>query len=335
MWQSRTVHSTRTLCNDCCRPKCSRPGCTMITEGLHWSQYPKTLEERNSWQCKTCRDEATHQCELCKKQLAEREYSSSMWQHRRISSRRTLCKDCSQPKCRNPDCSNLTEELHPMQLPKTLQERDNWHCLACRHHCDLCEKTCGRDEYSAPMWQNRQNPKRRTMCKNRCRPQCTRKECKTCRVCRNAGEDGAKACKRKMCTASIESLHWKHLPKTKEETNQWLCLQCRLIACHICGKELSKRIQKSRKNSNISSFMLCGYCQNVEESKRVHEKYTWNSPHHSSQAIKRTNTSKYYQEHARLQGTCAHDTVWSLEFVVTIYILCSKTKLFIFCFWNS
>ena len=196
MWHNKATTSQRILCNKCCLPK--------------------------------------HPCDLCGLDQTEEEYSESMWNHKAKDTQRTLCEKCCQPRCRNQDCRSPATRLHPKQFPKTLEERDNWHCLECRHPCDSCGEVSPKKAYSDSMWKNRVSSNQRTLCNDCCRPPCTRTQCKTCRICRNAGEGGAKVCRRRHCTASIDSLHWKQLPETREERNQWLCLQCRCVVCHVC-----------------------------------------------------------------------------------------------------
>ena len=272
VWHHKS--SRRTLCNKCCEPQCRNPDCKSQPEKVHWLNYPTTLEERDSWLCSACKQPDSHCCDLCTLRLPEACYTSSMWHNKNAASQRTLCNACCQPKCCNAECKSQTEKVHWLQYPKTLEERDDWHCFACRHPCDLCKEMLPKKAYTDSMWKHRVGSDQRTLCNDCCRPPCTRTQCKTCKICRNAGEGGEKVCRRRHCTEAIVSLHWKQLPRAREELNQWLCLQCRFIVCQICRKEITRSIQRSRKSSGAETFKPCGDCQNLEESKRVRQKYT-------------------------------------------------------------
>ncbi len=215
-----------------------------------------------------------HPCDLCGLQQTEEDFSESMWNHKAKTSQRTLCNRCCLPQCRNLDCNSKCDTLHWLQYPKTLEERDNWHCLDCRHPCDSCEEVLPKKSYSGSMWLHRLSATRSTLCNDCCRPPCTRLQCKTCTTCRNAGEGGAKVCRRRQCTEAIASLPSKQLPSTTEERKQWLCLQCRFVVCQVCKKGLTQSVQRSRKSSGAQTFKPCGDCQNLAESKRVRQKYT-------------------------------------------------------------
>lgn len=169
MWHDRAKPSTkRTLCKNCCRPKCQNPDCQTTTTISHHSEYPKTVEERDSWLCQVCSKRKTHPCSLCGIRQPQKNYSLSMWNNRCWKSRasnRVLCNDCRQPKCCNPDCTRRNERIHHKNYPRTLEERDKWYCRDCRHKCDLCGVQQPAANYTNSMWVRSNNPsKKRIIC---------------------------------------------------------------------------------------------------------------------------------------------------------------------------
>ena len=225
-------------------------------------------------------EKPTHPCYVCGLQQLAEAYSESMWHNKANHSRTTVCRSCCQPKTHPCDGCGLqqpqgeyTESMWNNKAKTTRGTLCNT-CLLPKHPCDLCGLQKPQGEYSKSMWHNKEQASRRTLCNDCCRPRCTRTSCKTCRTCRNAGEGGAKVCRRRHCTESIEGLNSKQLPETIEQRNQWLCLQCRTLVCQVCKKQLSQSIQRSRKSSGAQTFKPCGDCQNLAESKRVRQKYT-------------------------------------------------------------
>lgn len=154
MWHDRAKASTkRTLCKKCFQSKCTNPNCH-TTSSIHHSAYPRTPEERDNWLCRVCSKGKTYPCELCGIRQPQENYSVTMWNNRlwkKTAPARTLCNDCCQPKCGNPDCTQQHEKIHHKIYPQTLMECDNWYCEECKHNCDLCGEQQSADKYSNSM----------------------------------------------------------------------------------------------------------------------------------------------------------------------------------------
>lgn len=84
-----------------------------------------------------------------------------------------------------------------------------------------------------------------------------------------------KTTKRSRCTASIEALNPKQLPRTLSDVQEFLCLRCRYITCIRknaqgirCGKEMPKK-SKAKLPEHPKEQYVCGVCQNLDEAKKV------------------------------------------------------------------
>ena len=111
---------------------------------------PKTMEEVNHFVCLACSE---YECNLCGRSFPQTAYSSSMWQKRHLGTQRTLCLDCSRPRCtakhcktcrtcrsenctktiKRSHCSDDIVPLHPKHLPQTMQEVQEFLCSKCRY----------------------------------------------------------------------------------------------------------------------------------------------------------------------------------------------------------
>ena len=128
-----------------------------------------------------------------------------------------------------------------------------------------------KNEFSASMWDDKAKTGRRTLCKECCHPACTSRHCKTCRSCRNPA--CKKTTKRSHCTDEIQALHAKHLPRTLDEVQRFLCDNCKFITCmridslgNRCGKEMPKKAQ-ARLPQNPREEYICGTCQTLDAAK--------------------------------------------------------------------
>ena len=121
--------------------------------------------------CLECAGEATQdskECELCEQNKPRSEYTRGMWKNRDFSTRKTLCKVCCNPPCTakdcktcricrsvtctNSPCTNEVQALNPKQLPKTLEEVQQYICSGCgSHKCDVCGHTLPQQAYSSGM----------------------------------------------------------------------------------------------------------------------------------------------------------------------------------------
>ena len=299
MWHHRTDVTRGTLCRDCCRPKCTRvewktckecrdPSCdrgrTCIKkiERLHPKQLPTSLEQLQNWLCAACRQ----RCDLCREDLPISAYPAGMWKNRADVIRKTLCRDCCRPKCtqaqcqtckdcRDPrcdkgrKCSKKIESLHPKQLPTSLEQLQNWLCTACRQRCDLCREDLPMSAYPAGMWKHRADVTRKTLCRDCCRPKCTRAQCKTCKACRDPTCKGSRK-----CVKEIKSLNAKQLLMSLEQLDHWLCDTCKYIVCQSCAKDMSQKQQRRVKNASSKKLWTCGDCLSLQESQAALAKYT-------------------------------------------------------------
>ena len=286
MWHNRANTGQRTLCKDCCRPRCTAKNCPTCPhcrnedctnaqcseeiQALHPKMLPNTMCDVENYICSKCRHSLPlHPCDVCKKQKSPSEYTDSMWLHKSDATRKTLCKDCCRPRCtakncptcphcRNEDCTNAqcSEEiqaLHPKMLPNTMCDVENYICSKCRHSlplhpCDVCKKQKSPNEYTDSMWHNRSDTNRRTLCKDCCRPPCSAAHCRTCRTCRD--EACKNTTKRSRCTASLEQLHPKQLPQTLSDVQEFLC-SVTLLACEKTpmATDAGKRCQRKQKQN--------------------------------------------------------------------------------------
>ena len=128
-----------------------------------------------------------------------------------------------------------------------------------------------KNEFSASMWDDKAKTGRRTLCKECCHPACTSRHCKTCRSCRNPA--CKKTTKRSHCTDEIQALHAKHLPRTLDEVQRFLCDNCKFITCmridslgNRCGKEMPKKAQ-ARLPQNPREEYICGTCQTLDAAR--------------------------------------------------------------------
>ena len=226
----------------------------------------------------------THLCGLCKRDLPKEDFPVEMWHHRLEQGAR--CQDCCRPRCTNKQCetckfcrdetcnkqhcSKVIKSLNPKQFPRTVEERDQWLCLACRlFKCSLCKVAKSEKAYPASMWYNRNNKNQNILCFDCCRPACVWQSCKTCKICRK------ETCKRRnKCSETMESLNPRQHPPSIEERNQWLCYTCRYIVCQACRKkEMPRKQQRQVKNSTCKKLWTCGDCLTLAESKQTMLKY--------------------------------------------------------------
>ena len=106
---------------------------------------PTTIEDVQKYVCRNCR----HKCELCGVAKSEGEFPKSMWINRFHKNQRTLCRDCSRPRCtsqhcktcrtcRDPDCQKRKrcdseiKALHWKLLPRTMEDVLTYLCQPCR-----------------------------------------------------------------------------------------------------------------------------------------------------------------------------------------------------------
>ena len=129
------------------------------------------------------------------------------------------------------------------------------------HKCSLCKNSLPREAFLEQMWRHRNSHEQNAYCINCCHPKCTRKKCKTCKICRREDCDNKRKCKR-----AIASLHYKHFPNSIEESDQWSCRNCRLMICQSCGGRDMPRKAKQP--------WTCGGCKTLEISKELFRKYT-------------------------------------------------------------
>ena len=123
---------------------------------------------------RTCeREECT--CQLCGLSKTEKEFTESMWNNRSNErhSQRTLCFECSHPKCKVPECTTCEQcrnetcmiqfgtcsaqppVLHWRELPKSLEAVENFKCGKCMPRKLTCS-TCGsekiKDAFTESAW---------------------------------------------------------------------------------------------------------------------------------------------------------------------------------------
>ena len=99
---------------------------------------------------------------------------------------------------------------HPRLRPDTLEIVKNYKCGNCLQMCDICKQRKSARHFAASIWHHRFNQNRRLLCLECCRPKCTSRQCKTCKVCR------FEICKDAKCTKRIQPLHPTLLPKDLE-----------------------------------------------------------------------------------------------------------------------
>merc|ERR1711869_42370 len=103
------------------------------------------MEEVDKFVCRNCR----WRCAVCNEAKAKAEFPASMWHHRFDKDQRTLCFDCSKPRCtsqqcticptcRDPDCKarmkckNEIKPLNSKQLPQTMMYVQTYLCQTCQ-----------------------------------------------------------------------------------------------------------------------------------------------------------------------------------------------------------
>ena len=111
--------SRRSLCKACSHPKCSAPGCITCTicrdvqcragescsnepTALNPKQLPINLAEKNVFRCEAC---CLMRCKVCEETKHRSAFTASALNNLKTENQRSLCKDCSHPKCSAPGCT--------------------------------------------------------------------------------------------------------------------------------------------------------------------------------------------------------------------------------------
>ena len=131
----------------------------------------------------------------------------------------------------------VEEEWYTAYWEKIIAPGHGRLCIQCkgesqeeRFTCAVCRKAKPKVAFPHSMWHHRTDKDQRCLCLDCCRPRCTSQHCKTCPVCRDEG------CKNKNCAKAIQPLHWKLLPRTMQDVETYLCLNCRCeYECAVCG----------------------------------------------------------------------------------------------------
>mgnify|MGYP005667573461 FL=1 len=127
------------------------------------------------------------------------------------------------------------EEWYKAYWEKIVAPGDGRLCIQCtgereeeKFTCAVCGKAKPKAGFPDSMWKNRTNKDHRCLCFDCCRPRCTSQHCNTCPVCRD------EACKNKTCAKAIKPLNSKLLPRSMQDVETYLCLNCR-CKCAVCG----------------------------------------------------------------------------------------------------
>ena len=114
-------------------------------------------------------------------------------------------------------------------------------CKKCRNDlsdsfpCAVCKQLKPKEQFSSSVLHNRSDRPDSFRCIDCSRPQCTARDCTTCRICRD------EACNSVTCNGSILPLHVQELRllKTIEDVRKYVCANCR-HGCTICKKNKAK-----------------------------------------------------------------------------------------------
>ena len=146
-------------------------------------------------------------------------------------------------------------QLSSGEIPKSAADLGTFVCQNCRFPCAVCGVAKSKHDFPDAMWKHRHDTYTRTLCLLCSRPKCTSAQCSTCSVCRDP------MCKKRKCTGTVQSLHHKLLPQTKEDVDNYLCEGCRYITCK-CGRQL--RSAKARATARQSKVIwVCPDCHNI------------------------------------------------------------------------
>ena len=169
MWNNRAKVSLRTLCLQCCRPPCAGTdcktcricrdpacrdkNCVKSLSSLNVKELPKTIKDVQNFYCTACR----FPCDVCGETKGKDGYPPSMWQNRSKRTQRTLCFRCCRPPCssktcktcavcRDPNCKrrkcdSAIQPLNARNLPRSIDEVEQFLCATCRNITCQCGKT--------------------------------------------------------------------------------------------------------------------------------------------------------------------------------------------------
>ena len=143
-----------------------------------------------------------------------------------------------------------------------------------RFRCMDCELiacfVCGdqpRYAFSTSAVKNIQAQGQAVRCIDCSHPECSNRQCRTCRICRALTCRGGAA-----CAGVIRPLPPKQQPTSMDEKLQYRCERCRFPRCQRCLKEMP-RGTRSRFTESGKEAWTCGDCQTVEENQKVLAKY--------------------------------------------------------------
>ena len=156
MWKNRKANDRQTVCIQCesVAPTHTCNLCKVVQSREAFSESMWKHRHDQRILCKQCESVApTHTCDLCTVVQSREAFSESMWKHRHDDDQRTLCNNCSRPRCtakhcktcqvcrsetckkttKRSHCSDAIIPLHHEQLPKTMQEVHEFLCAKCRY----------------------------------------------------------------------------------------------------------------------------------------------------------------------------------------------------------
>ena len=252
-------------------------------------------------------------CPLCGLAKTEEKFTIGIWENRRKAERRTLCFECSHPKCTAPDCTTCVQcrndtcslevgtckekspILHWNDLPKTLAEVANFKCGKCMPRTLTC-RTCGTDKLKQAFTETRWN---RRFTQSAVCIACTPTDTHACHLCKIEKEQAAYTASswherlRKgreiLCT---DCLHPQCVAPACTT-----CTQCRNEKCKAragnCKKEPTA-LEKKPKPKDLAEVQcfLCGRCKYISCSLCM------------SQAPKKQHTRLMRAQRAYVCGHC-------------------------------